>query len=360
VHEDLDQLTAFVEQVRADGLTDAVLLGMGGSSLAPEVFRRSYADARGLRLHVLDTTEPRTIAAVDRARSTSTARSSSCPRSRRHDRAETRCFKHFWAAKPDGRHFIAITDPDTKLGALASEHGFRRMFTNDPEIGGATRRCRTSPRPGGARRHRRRGPAARLEVAEQNCAVTTGQGNSACGWASRSRAGQARARQADARDRRADRGVGLWAEQLVAESTGKQGRGILPIADEPLAARMRTDRTASSCTCATPTRPTRARGGDQGARRRRPPDRDRQRARRGRPRAAVSSTAMFATAVVAGASDQPVRPAQRPVREPTPRGELAVTGSAFLATAACSAASTVGIESLDASPDPRCLSALLE
>jgi len=110
---------------------------------------------------VLDTTEPRTIAAVESAIDVDSTLFIVSSKSGGTIEPNS-LFKHFWAAKPDGRHFIAITDPDTKLGALASEHGFRRTFTNDPEIGGATRRCRTSARTGGARRDRRRGPAARL------------------------------------------------------------------------------------------------------------------------------------------------------------------------------------------------------
>jgi glucose-6-phosphate isomerase len=237
VGEDLDSLTAFVDEVKADGLTTAVLLGMGGSSLAPEVFRRSYADSDGLDLHVLDTTEPLQVLAVERA--IDLDKTLFIVSSKSGGTIEPNSlFAHFWGLKPDGRHFIAITDPDTKLGALASEHGFRRTFVNDPDIGGRY----------SAMSYFGLVPAALIgvdvegqlhasEVAEQNCADFADPHANSGLWLGCTLGALARA----GRDKLAFvidapiEAFGLWAEQLIAESTGKQRTGVLPIADEPLA-----------------------------------------------------------------------------------------------------------------------------
>ncbi|MDP9384761.1 MAG: bifunctional transaldolase/phosoglucose isomerase, partial [Actinomycetota bacterium] len=134
--EDADALREFAAECRADGLTDCVLLGMGGSSLAPEVFRLSYGEeAGGLRLHVLDSTEPLQIAAVTEAIDLDSTLFLVSTKS--GGTIETRTlFEHFHGLEPDGAHFAAITDPGSSLLELAGEHGFRRAFVNDPDIGG--------------------------------------------------------------------------------------------------------------------------------------------------------------------------------------------------------------------------------
>jgi hypothetical protein len=112
-----------------------VLLGIGGSSLAPEVFRRSFEEADGLTLHVLDSTHPDQVRAVldavdlDKAIMIVSSKSGGTvePNS---------MFKAFHARQPDGGHYVAVTDPGTSLEKLAHEHSFRRVFHGDPEIGG--------------------------------------------------------------------------------------------------------------------------------------------------------------------------------------------------------------------------------
>ena len=134
--EEADTLDAFREECVADGLTDVVLLGMGGSSLAPEVFRLSYGQREGgLRLHVLDSTEPLQIEAVERE--IDLAKTLFLVSTKSGGTIETiSLFKHFHALQGDGSHYVLITDPGSSLLELAEENSFRRAFQNDPEIGG--------------------------------------------------------------------------------------------------------------------------------------------------------------------------------------------------------------------------------
>src|SRR5215218_10114276 len=134
--EEADTLDAFREDCVADGLTDVVLLGMGGSSLAPEVFRLSYGQREGgLRLHVLDSTEPLQIEAVERE--IDLAKTLFLVSTKSGGTIETiSLFKHFHALQGDGSHYVLITDPGSSLLELAEENRFRRAFQNDPEIGG--------------------------------------------------------------------------------------------------------------------------------------------------------------------------------------------------------------------------------
>ncbi len=237
--EDADALREFAAECRADGLTDCVLLGMGGSSLAPEVFRLSYGEeAGGLRLHVLDSTEPLQIAAVTEAIDLDSTLFLVSTKS--GGTIETRTlFEHFFGLKPDGAHFVAITDPGSSLLELAEEHGFRRAFVNDPDIGGRY----------SALSYFGLVPAALAgididavlqasEVAEQNCADYQQPDANSGLWLGVA-LGELALRGRDKLTFVVDSPVssfGVWVEQLIAESTGKEGKGILPVADEPLAA----------------------------------------------------------------------------------------------------------------------------
>jgi len=240
VAEDLDSLAAFVDEVHADGYTDAVLLGMGGSSLAPEVFRRSHSaeDDDGLRLHVLDTTEPLQVLAVEDA--IDPERTLFIVSSKSGGTIEPNSlFAHFWALRPDGRQFVAVTDPDTSLGALAGEHEFRRTFVNHPDIGGRYSALSWfGVVPAALAGIDVEGQLHAAEVAEQNCQHwQTPDENSGLwlGCVLGALAGFGRDKLAFVIDAPIE-AFGLWVEQLIAESTGKDGKGVLPIADEPLCA----------------------------------------------------------------------------------------------------------------------------
>ena len=231
------ELEAFAEECAADGLTDAVVLGMGGSSLAPEVLRRSFGVAEGrLQLHVLDSTDA--FAVLDVADRLDLDRTLFVVSTKSGGTLETRSQADlFWAAVPDGRHFVAVTDPGSSMEELARERGFRRTFLNDPDIGGRY----------SALSYFGLVPAALMGAplralldgsseAEQACsAADPGAGNSGLwlGAALGALAKEGRDKLTFVVDARIE-AFGLWVEQLVAESTGKQGKGILPVADEPL------------------------------------------------------------------------------------------------------------------------------
>src|SRR5437660_1058675 len=136
MRDEVAELEAFAAQLRGEGIADVVLLGMGGSSLAPEVLRRAFAPREGYpRLRVLDSTDAATILrvgdAVDLERTLFIVSSKSGgtiePLS---------LFAHFFSLVERGESFIAITDPGTGLEQLARERGFRRTFHGDPDIGG--------------------------------------------------------------------------------------------------------------------------------------------------------------------------------------------------------------------------------
>ena len=140
----IDEINALATAVRAEGYTDAVVLGMGGSSLCPDVCRATFGTAPGwLRLHVLDSTHPRAVqrrgtSAVDLERTLFVVSSKSGTTGE-----SNAFFQYFWSpgnaqtgvASP-GANFIAITDPSTPLDDDAVARGFRHVFRNPADIGG--------------------------------------------------------------------------------------------------------------------------------------------------------------------------------------------------------------------------------
>ena len=244
MHEQLSDLLAFADEVKAAGLTDVVLLGMGGSSLAPEVFRQSFQGTQGdspgstggLRLHVLDSTDAGAVLAVENA--VDLEKTLFVVSSKSGGTVEPNSmFRHFWSKTPNGDQFIAITDPGTSLEKLAGEHGFRRVFHGDAEIGG---RYSALSAFGIVPAALMGAPVGKLldgaQVAEQGCRhYDSSQGNSGL-WLGVTLGELAR----HGRNKltfivtEEIASFGLWAEQLVAESTGKEGKGILPVAGEPV------------------------------------------------------------------------------------------------------------------------------
>jgi len=232
--EDLPAIREFVGGARADGMTDVVLLGMGGSSLAPEVFRRSSPPSEGaLRLHVLDSTEPLEVQAV--ADAIDVARTLFVVSSKSGGTIEPNALlAYFRGLQPDPRHFVAITDPGTSLVELASSEGFRQTFFGDPEIGG--RYSALSPFgivPAALAGVDVQAVLEGAQVAAENCELPEGNSGLWLGAAIGELARRGRDKLTFVVDPPLG-SFGLWAEQLVAESTGKKGTGVLPIADEPL------------------------------------------------------------------------------------------------------------------------------
>ena len=236
---DVDDLEAFAKQAKADGLTEAVVLGMGGSSLAPEVFRRSFGThADGLILHVLDSTDADAVRDVEAEIDVSKALF--VVSSKSGGTVETlSAFHYFWEQTGgNGAQFVAITDPGSGLAALGEDRGFRRVFLNDPNIGGrysALSYFGIVPAALlGADLRALLSGAADLEVALKDPDPATNPGL----WLG-SVIGELSIAGRDKLTFVVDPPIesfGLWVEQLIAESTGKHGLGILPVADEPLGA----------------------------------------------------------------------------------------------------------------------------
>jgi len=238
--EQLDDVLAFAHELRDEGFTDCVLLGMGGSSLAPEVLWRTFGAASdgGLKLHVLDSTHPDAVAALkatlplDRTLFLVSSKSGGTlePRSM-HAR--------FHALAPDGRQWAAITDPGTSLEQLAHEQGFRRVFHGAPDIGGRYSALSAfGVVPAALIGADVRGLLERAEVAARAADPSLPPGDAPALWlgcALGELANGGRDKLTFVVDEPLG-SLGLWLEQLVAESTGKRGKGIVPIADEPLGA----------------------------------------------------------------------------------------------------------------------------
>jgi transaldolase/glucose-6-phosphate isomerase len=235
--EHADELKAFAAECRESGLTDAVLLGMGGSSLGPEVIRRSYGQIPdGMRLHVLDSTDPGAVLGVERAVDLETTLF--IVSSKSGGTVETLSHMRYFyeQAGRDGRRFVSVTDPGSPLVDLSRERGFRHVFENDPEIGGRySVLSYFGLVPAVLAGVNIEAMLHRAQVAEQNCAFDTGAGNSGL-WLGLAMGQLALL----GRDKATFvvsppiESFGLWVEQLIAESTGKQGKGILPVAGEPL------------------------------------------------------------------------------------------------------------------------------
>jgi glucose-6-phosphate isomerase len=236
---EVDELEAFAQQAHADGLTEAVVLGMGGSSLAPEVFRRSFGThADGLILHVLDSTDADAVRDVEAE--IDVTKALFVVSSKSGGTIETlSAFHYFWEKTGgNGAQFVAVTDPGSGLAALGEERGFRRVFLNDPNIGGrysALSYFGIVPAALlGADLRALLGGAAELEEQLRNPDPAANPGL----WLGCAIGELALARH-DKLTFVVDPPIesyGLWVEQLIAESTGKHGKGVLPVADEPLGA----------------------------------------------------------------------------------------------------------------------------
>jgi transaldolase / glucose-6-phosphate isomerase len=236
--EHAGELHEFAEKAKADGLEHAVLLGMGGSSLGPEVIRRSYGDVPGgMRLHVLDSTDPGTVLATERA--IDLDKTLFIVSSKSGGTVETLSHMHYFYERTggDGSRFCAVTDPGSPLVDIARERGFRHVFENDPDIGGRySVLSYFGLVPAALMGVNVEAMLHRAQVAEQNCAqYDSPQSNSGL-WLG-CLEGELALRGRDKLTFVVSEPIssfGLWVEQLIAESTGKEGRGILPVADEPL------------------------------------------------------------------------------------------------------------------------------
>ena len=233
----LDDLRRFAEEAAGDGITTAVLLGMGGSSLAPELFARMPGAASdGLSLRVLDTTHPAAIAAANA--SLDLDRTLFIVASKSGTTVETLSqYAHFRELAGRGDRFVAITDPGTPLEKLARDDGFREVFLNPEDIGGRYSAVSLFGLVPAALVGVDLG--ALLDGADAMAAACrTGDpaGENPGAWLGAVIAEGAIA----GRDKLTlvlpgpVASLGDWVEQLVAESTGKEGAGIVPVVGESL------------------------------------------------------------------------------------------------------------------------------
>jgi transaldolase / glucose-6-phosphate isomerase len=231
------ELETFAERVTSAGFHTAVLLGMGGSSLAPEVVMRTLGAAEGAQdLIVLDTTHPVTVRRI--SEQLELRRTLFIVASKSGTTVETLShFAHFWEAARNGDQFVAITDAGTPLETLARDHGFRAVFLNPPDVGGrysALSLFGLVPAAvvGGPLLELLDGALAMRRRCERPVSENPGALLGAA-MGEFARSGYDKLTLCLPRPAAS---LGDWIEQLVAESTGKQGTGIVPIVGEPLGA----------------------------------------------------------------------------------------------------------------------------
>ncbi len=242
--EQVAALDNFAGEIKAR-FADVVLLGMGGSSLCPEVFARTFYSRPGYpRLHVLDSTVPAEIRALEKK--IDIARTLFLVSSKSGSTVETlsQCAYFFEKVKERqgslaGRSFVAITDHGTPLQKLAQERGFRRTFTNPHDIGGRYSALSYFGLVPGAiigmdlgllldRAIRMQHSSAGCIRSEANGGVSLGAALGVLHQAGRDKITLVMSPRIAA--------MGLWLEQLIAESTGKESTGLIPVCDEPLGA----------------------------------------------------------------------------------------------------------------------------
>lgn len=242
MHEQLDDLHAFAKEVRESGMRQVVLLGMGGSSLAPEVFQKTFGNAAGHpELVVLDSTHPEAVGAVEA--SVDLARTLFLVSSKSGTTTETLSFFHyFWQrvgriTRTPGRHFVAITDPATPLERLGRERGFRRTFLATPDVGGRYSALTVFGLvPAaliGVDVPRLLDLAWRMAEACASCVSANENPGLALGAALGEMA-VAGVDKVTLVPSSSLESFPAWLEQLIAESTGKQDKGIVPVAEETL------------------------------------------------------------------------------------------------------------------------------
>jgi len=246
MQENVPRLGSIVSEVKAMGYKHAVLVGMGGSSLAPAVFAKVFAEtgAGTVVLAVLDTSDPTAIGAVEEK--LDLKKTLFIISSKSGETVEVlSLLKHFYQVCTEalgkeeaGRHFIAITDPpDSELSRMAEKGGFLMKVLNEPNLGGRY----------SALSYDGLVPAALVGVDVGALLTKAQHGVSACepwvpvddnpgAWLGATLGTLAKAGRDKVTFVISPRvaALGDWIEQLIAESTGKEGKGIVPVVGEPL------------------------------------------------------------------------------------------------------------------------------
>lgn len=237
----LESLRLFADSVRADGIKRVVLLGMGGSSLAPEIFQGTFMNAPGYpELTVLDSTHPESVRKLDR--SLDYSQTFFIVSSKSGTTVETMSFyKYFWEIyrrknNRPGNHFAAITDPGSPLEAIGMQNKFRGVFRPPDDVGGRYSALTDFGLL----------PAALIGM-DLNKLLQEGRRAAAehsSGIAPKDVPGLVLGAVLAGTGPECDK-ITIWAspslyhfpdwlEQLIAESTGKQGKGLIPVVNEPV------------------------------------------------------------------------------------------------------------------------------
>ncbi len=237
------ELVAFAEEIRKAEFEYAVVLGMGGSSLCPEVLGRTFTKKTGYpQLYVLDSTVPTAIRHLEQK--INVGKTLFIVSSKSGTTTEPQMFERYFydrvkrvKGETAGENFIAITDPGTQLTKDAAHHHFRRVFLNMPDIGGRYSALsyfgmvpfavmggdvKTLLEHAVQAQHACAGPVG----INENPGARLGAALGSLAKAGRNKLTFVTPAPLDS--------LGLWIEQLIAESTGKEGKGIVPVAGEPL------------------------------------------------------------------------------------------------------------------------------
>ncbi len=236
---EVEKYRSLRSEIENEGFKDILLLGMGGSSLCPEVLAKTFGVEN---FHILDSTVPSQVTAV--AGRIDIARTLFIVASKSGGTLETNCFKQYFfdravselGAENAGRHFIAITDPGSKLEASAKRDGFRHIIHGEPEVGGRFSALSVfGMTPAAAMgldvekllsRAAEMADACRQQDAQQNPGALLGIILGACNKHGRDKLTLFSSPELGS--------LGPWLEQLIAESTGKHGKAIIPVEGEPL------------------------------------------------------------------------------------------------------------------------------
>lgn len=234
------ELSSFADTIRAAGFSHAMVCGMGGSSLCPEVLRQTFGRQKNFpELLVLDSTDPDSI--NNFKKQIDVNRCLFVIASKSGTTTEPIAFHRYWynkvaqSSKTPGDGFVTITDPGSQMADTAAGEGFRHIFLNQADIGGrysALSYFGLVPAAlmglDVARLLRRTNVMVQRcrENASNNPAVLLGSVLSTCALAGRDKLTIVTDEALAA--------LGLWVEQLIAESTGKEGQGIIPVVAEPL------------------------------------------------------------------------------------------------------------------------------
>ncbi len=237
----LKEINEFVDQVQGEGFTSAIVLGMGGSSMAPEVFSKMFGIKKGyLDLHILDSTDPGAVLAYDKM--LDPAKTLFIVSTKSGSTVETFSYmKHFYNSTVNkvgkenaGNHFIAITDPKSGLIDTAEKLNFRKIFRNDPNIGGrysALSFFGMVPAALAGVDLNKIIDRANKIVEESKSDKSTENSGAYLGTILGELANEGIDKVTFITPGKISY-FGAWVEQLIAESTGKNGKGILPVDGE--------------------------------------------------------------------------------------------------------------------------------